>query len=734
MMIDAPMETLAPSRRLASARATSAGWIVLLVLAAMPGWPRLSWGDAQREVSRPLSRDDQEAADAIVFHGRVFDPDGQPFPGAKLYLSYYRWSERDRAQPVRATSDQEGRFRFALPRSDFDLPHFETWRNARVIALADGYPAGGSDSDEPDAGREITVRLTRDDVPVMGRVVDLEGRPVVGATVRVGMISSPAGGDLTPWLSAVAARQPDLFENESRYLKRLRTPRYDRLPGIPVVTTGADGRFTIRGIGRERVANLRFEGPTIRAMEASVMTRAGQPVQVPIFGRRKNDRVKTYHPARFELAAPPSRPIEGIVRDRDTGAPMAGVTIRSFQFADQDLGNNQLIRTQTDAAGRFRMTGMPLGKGNEVIVIPPEDQPYLPAQLKLDELTAAGPLRVEFRLKRGVWVEGKVTDKATGRPVPASIRYAAAKDNPHLAEAPGFGDLFLHGGDSPGVKETADDGTYRIAALPGRGVIEAQADNTIYPQPDRPMGGVPGLENYVPHIYGGHAIAEIDVVPGRSAPRGDFALAPGRTVAGIVLDPEGKPVTGARVNGLWPIAGWSWPQASDRFTVYGFAAPKPRNPAGLLQARSVDEMASMVLPEKPRMILVQHEARKLAGWAMVTAESRSPVEVKLQPWGSLSGRLVDSGGEPRAHFAMQPQVIDRLRLGSGTVGHWPYRIKTDRDGRFRLVGIVPGLPYRLSLENAAGHLTERGPEVSPLKPGEDRDLGDVIAVVPGESD
>ncbi len=364
------------------------------------------------------SRGADDAGRAIVFSGRVLDPDGQPFPGARLYLSYYERSDRARPQPVRATSGSDGRFRFAVQRSDFDRPHNEPWRIARLVALADGYAPSASDRtpDEGDAGGELTVRLVRDDVPVTGRLVDLEGRPVAGATVRIESISATPGGNLDPWLEAVAARQPDLYNRRHDDFRTLRTPGFDRLPDMPAVATGPDGRFTVRGIGRERVAELRIEGPTIRTMTPTVMTRPGQPVRIPVFGRRRNDWTKTYHPAQFELTAPPSRPIEGIVRDRDTGAPIAGATVRSFRLADLELLNHQLIRTTTDASGRFRMTGMPLGKGNEVMILSPDDQPCLPSQQKLAELTAAGPLHVDFAPQAGRLGRGQGDRRSDGPP------------------------------------------------------------------------------------------------------------------------------------------------------------------------------------------------------------------------------------------------------------------------------------------------------------------------------
>ena len=46
------------------------------------------------------------------------------------------------------------------------------------------------------------------DVPITGRIVDLEGRPIRGVTVQVDSTSKAKGGDLTPWLDAVRRGEP----------------------------------------------------------------------------------------------------------------------------------------------------------------------------------------------------------------------------------------------------------------------------------------------------------------------------------------------------------------------------------------------------------------------------------------------------------------------------------------------------------------------------------------------
>src|SRR5207249_1304598 len=120
--------------------------------------------------------------------------------------------------------------------------------------------------------------------------------------------------------------------------------------------------------------------------------------------------------------------------------------------------------------------------------------------------------------------------------------------------------------------------------LPGRGILVIRAGGLTYP--DTAPGATPDPITYVPPIYGrGQAAAEIDIASNTASLTRDFALDPGRRLTGIVLDPAGMPLTGARVYGQLLIGGWSWPRASEDFTVYGLATPQPRTIGRLLMAR-----------------------------------------------------------------------------------------------------------------------------------------------------
>ncbi len=677
-----------------------------------------------------------QPADAVVFGGQVVDPDGRPFVGAKLYLSEFRSADRNSSFPLRARSDTAGRFRFKVEKAHFELPHLEPWRNARVIALADGFGPGGTDSDLPDAGRELTVRLARDDVPITGRLMDLEGRAVAGAVVQAERFLASTSGDLTPWYrAAVANGDATCYDLEAKYL-RFEVPLNATFLFPTKVTTNADGRFELRGIGRERIVDLRVEGPTIRTMEAAVVTRPGLPVQVPILHRRREPLSMTFYPATLVLSAAPSRGIEGVVRDRDGGEPIAGATIRSYRLADIDSVNNALIRTTADAQGRFRMTGMPLGTGNEVVILPPEGQPFLPSWQRLPALSVAEPLRVDLKLKRGILAQGRLTDAVSGRPVKGEVRYGAAGDNPHLALAPGLGDVPTNG-DMTTATSTDDDGRYRIAVLPGRGLLLVVAADGDYRKLDPDVAAMPDPLTLVPPIYNtGHAFAEIDVAPNSPPLTRDFSLERCRQLPGVVVGPDGKPLVGARVYGKSATIGF-WPDQPEEFadfTIAGLQPPEERTLVRLMKVRGVESLAAFMTAERPRTLVVQHDGKQLAGFNDVWWETKGPIKVKLEPWAVVTGRLVDSDGRPRAGIAFLPEIIGKFRLGGGHIGHWPDRITTDRDGRFRVEAIVPGLRYRLTLERASGGSTDTGPVVTPLEPGEARDLGDVSAIIPGEPD
>src|SRR5258706_224906 len=65
-------------------------------------------------------------------------------------------------------------------------------------------------------------------------------------------------------------------------------------------------------------------------------------------------------------------------------------------------------------------------------------------------------------------------------------------------------------------------------------------------------------------------------------------------------------------------------------------------------------------------------------------DAPEPVTVKLEPCGSASGRIVDGDGQPLVGF----------KFGLGGWGGSQHAT-TDKDGRFRVEGLIPGMSHEL---------------------------------------
>src|SRR5207245_7327189 len=78
-------------------------------------------------------------------------------------------------------------------------------------AVAAGHGPGWAMICKPEDVANLTLKLAKDDVPITGRVVDLEGNPIQGATVRVMLVIPMVKEDLKPWL--------DAFQEEKREYK-----------------------------------------------------------------------------------------------------------------------------------------------------------------------------------------------------------------------------------------------------------------------------------------------------------------------------------------------------------------------------------------------------------------------------------------------------------------------------------------------------------------------------------
>jgi hypothetical protein len=136
--------------------------------------------------------------------------------------------------------------------------------------------------------------------------------------------------------------------------------------------------------------------------------------------------------------------------------------------------------------------------------------------------------------------------------------------------------------------------------------------------------------------------------------------------------------------------------------------------------------------DKPCTLLFKHRGRKLIGQKVVGPEDNGPLTVRLHPWGTLTGRLVDPEGKPLADVKVRLKYPDSL---DSEMRPENLEFAADREGRFRVEGLLPERDHELILERATkkGTTLSTGEVLKKLKTheGEIKDLGDIaVKVVP----
>jgi hypothetical protein len=596
----------------------------------------------------------------------------------------------------------DGRFRFSVPRAkvlmakyDFPVP--------TLIGTAPGFfPGWGGGW----GYQETTIRLVKEDARVLGRVVTLEGRPVAGATVRVTAALASPSGNLDTFLAALKKRGTEAAYRLEQEFLPLEIPA-DVLPGVTTTAkTDAAGRFELSGYGRDRVLKAVVEGPTIASREVRFVTRAMSTVQARTLDLKGVNGATPYYGTAGTHAAAPTRLVTGVVKDQATGKPMVGVVVKSYCMATSPrMGEQYLTQATTDAAGRFTLVGMPKGVGNMVVVVPGENEPYPPLYHQIPDPPGFTPVAVEIELARGVWIEGTVTDRRTGKP----IRVAEVEYHPDLFEnttvkkLPELYDRYA-GRERywPGL--TGADGRFRVLGLPGKGFLLARVNANAYLVATERPAGEGGMKRddlpTLPHTVstrGYNAAYEVDLPADGKTFRRSVTLDPGLRFVAALVDPDGKPVAGAQSFGQSAWAQWRKETEPGRCRIDAYN------------------------PERPRPVVFRHAERNLVG--VLTLPKTFAAEthtVQLEAGVVLVGRIVDAGGQPRSGVSVG--VSFRRQKDGPWAAYTPASEThtTDAAGRFRVAGLARGFTYSL-------HLEDRYQPVFTIEPaaGATRDLGDV---------
>ena len=643
-------------------------------------------------------RADPKTPESLVIKGRVLDPDGKPVSGAKVWLVTEAWAVPRRAPgpKVVATTDADGTFSFA----EDGKGRRRYWtEGAQVVVTADGFGFAWANATAA-KGNTLDLKLAKDE-PIRGRILTLEGKPVADAKVRVIEVMRPNEPDLSAWLAHLKSNEEPLhrihnshYQHEGRLIEA-----GGPLPGQPeTVETDAEGRYRITGLGRERLVELKIEGPSMATVWIQAVTRAMPTLTVPEDPGNSLYGNHIYYGAAFDFAAKPTQPFEGVVTDRETAKPLAGVTVRGRSKWHE-------LSTVTNKDGKYRLTGLEPGP-HELIAFPTPDQPYHRMSASGGERASQKPAKVDFALTRGHWVKGKVVNARTGKPETSApvYYYPLAEEGAYLS-VPGS-----RAWSQEPTTYTADDGTFKVVAFPCRGAVVVTGFGGGYITADqRPLQGDaesldPGMRNpnLVPtspavNLASHHAVAIVNVDP-KNPKEYTINLDPGVTVKTKLVDAEGKPVSGAGVGGQ---ASWSlW---------------------------DPDKKAEIELeqfnPDRPRSIVFLHPGRGIGKLVEPKKGDAGPWEVKLEPVGTATGRLVTIDGKPVANAVL---TVHYLMPGhdawTPSVAH--DKARTDAEGKFRLSNLVGGLKYSVEYSSQRDGARKQHYFFIQLKAGETKDLGD----------
>ena len=443
---------------------------------------------ADKQPPPAAARPAADAKQKIAVAGRVLDETGKPLPDADIGLvgvpkdrnAGMQWLDGKPLVQTKAKAD--GRFRLAVNRDSLD-------KYQRLYVLGGKMGRGVNWERVPleTPGAEVTLRLPAEKI-IRGRLLDLQGQPAAGVSVRVTGLTVPSGGEVGGvWVGVpkdVSAFWP-----------------------VPV-TTDKEGNFTLGRLNPRHRGWLHMESDRFAPQEVAIKSDA-EKVQV------------------VNLSLAPAQIIEGVVTAADTGKPIPLARLKVN--ADNNLNNPEAIGPgisgQADDKGRFRLNPPP-GKMYTVRAESPGDQPYLRSKKNL--IWPKGAVRQEVRLDlpRGVLVRGRVTEAGSGKPVAGAM----VRDTVGLWINP--------------TVATGPDGRFRIVVAPDRGRLVIKGPDNDYIAREITFRE---LEGGKPHGYRVYpdALVSLDLKADAEPQEMTVQLRRGLTIRGTLLGPDGKPAADA---------------------------------------------------------------------------------------------------------------------------------------------------------------------------------------------
>ncbi|MBN1347112.1 MAG: carboxypeptidase regulatory-like domain-containing protein, partial [Phycisphaerae bacterium] len=663
-----------------------------------------------------------------IIHGRVLDPQGRPLKGARVSPNRWRglWINE-----FHFDTDDQGRFRWDNAPPD-TIAFYVAKKGYQTLP---NYPLSPSTADH-------VIRLQPTPI-VKGAVVDAEtGRPIP----KFKVLLSDEDSDRTTWKTDKTfgtGRYEVAFDDlQKRYRVRIEAEGYK--PAISQdIPPGASEHTCNFRLVKSDLTVAAATSPTTTQPSAATAQPPIPPAEAlgtivrSLFGRSpaKNRRRKVS--------------VEGVITDSDAHPiPKAEV------FLCQRVIGSKLLKTTTDAQGKFQMDQARLGEG----ILAAHAPGYAPSQGKI-RLTK-DKLTIQMRLAPGELLQGRVVDN-NQRPLNAA-----------RLTATNWGDVELTGLDTSldlDLKTDAD-GRFRYDHAPPEGVVytickegyQSAEDLHLKPSPSphlialHPAAIVHGSvtdaktgkavwecqieqglvrqdgkidwsardETFTEGRYKIHFDGQAHAYrfrvsadgyrpavspsfsPGQLDAIHDVKLEPTDDLRGSVLLPDGKPLAGGIVTLLMP--------SQYSFVIDGKPLHLPDLP---LRTRG-DGSFTLHPQAEPFGLLVVDER----GWAEVPSDQfAANPEIRLQPWARVEG-IYRVGGKPVSDvkLGLRWREPDRKRLPEVD---YTYNARTDANGRFVFQRVRPGtIKIAEDWRSGEGELPSGYDVTVTVKPGETKQV------------
>jgi protocatechuate 3,4-dioxygenase beta subunit len=546
----------------------------------------------------------------VTCTGKVVDEQGRPITGAKASLTEMVYDQATYTYDPNLIGEvqtgSDGAFSFSETVKDNE------YRYGYIVAEKEGLALGFDNWVTRDGDKELTIKLGRPK-ELTGTVVDEKDAPVPDAEVAVSTLVLGEGRERKNLNSLIV---PEALTTKTDAMGKF---VFTRIPA------GATAEFIVEKSGRATLSTYK---------------RTGEPYQKLNFAEGQPD---------IKLVLPVEAKIEGLVVEKATGKPVAGVKINCTSGQEAGYFRPKPLISKDD--GTFSIDALTTARYILALVQSNQELPEWVAD-PLEVIAEAGKTKsgIKIELSKGGILEVKVTDAANKEPVEhASVSVSSQTSN---RSAYSYSDK---------------DGLARMRLMPGDYRI-----TYVYKEG-----------------YSRQRLQDTVTIEDEKAERVEYELLGLPKITGVVLDDKGKPVEGVEME-VCPGGGReeTVSDAEGKFEV-------------------VYDLGSWPSGRTPTRFLVGRQYERNLAAAVQVDEDTSELEMKLEPGVIMTGQVVDPNGKGIADVEVRTMM--RGPQWGSTIGR--KAVIADSDGKYEIKALPPGRTYSI-YANAEGYGQSRGEEIS----------------------